>query len=860
MERAAPPISSYGKLAQLCLEGDIWPESSGPKPKSLATLFSKLDRGQDLDWLRDRKEVQEVLSDALGCRVADLSSALGEAPAEDDGRILRLRDVRFARQIDLAKEALPPGIPRLATDPPHWQCVWWHASSGSGFGLTARWLRVRGLAHTAVVKTRQDLFRLPPRGALFVEIGSRVRPEDVVLSDQDIQALRLQMRPVCFAASFAPPHSIFQTLHSPELSTYLPELVDWVDKHLDGSGHFSKDRAEAWMRKVVLPSRAASTLGDALGQLGVLDEIPPRTLLAKSLDELAAEFIKRRLRENGEASNENPRIAEEAFFSLSECAARLLTQEGESLEASRDLTTWTAWLSSTNDEALPDPDWFTAALKGSLGSQVSSRDLRRAARKLPPSSFQLSRALKRAGLLFPSEVIPQDRRDVLEQSLSLGPRFVVSVLSARATYFALRLPATAWGRALLSPTDSERVLGGLLDAVRRGDFAAIFSLIDDEEESSIFHDAAVEAAVIACALASLEGRAVPDEILEGLADLISERLLSIDGLFDPRVVPKGDGQGLYRRALFVAAVGEIARLFPLEMRRLDPFRSGSPRLAQHIATCAQGHLKDGSLSLRSRKGILRLLLELPELEESSDGFVPPACVTFFKTGDARHLKDALDECPGELLKEELMSRGKSESSVMSMLWGQLKTLGSPQDCFEAPSNQMLFIQCMPVAVVQQRLSEGLMIAWDQLLPHQYAKILEAGLGRLLPSEGARLCPLDAALIQLKASGADAFNPVALREILDRAGARLGPLVSEWIESSDVASLARLLKDAPPSFSSTLQLALGSTSHLLSRPTALVECLRSALLRAVQRRDPDYAACYERLMEIEESVGALRRLR
>jgi hypothetical protein len=224
------------------------------------------------------------------------------------------------------------------------------------------------------------------------------------------------------------------------------------------------------------------------------------------------------------------------------------------------------------------------------------------------------------------------------------------------------------------------------------------------------------------------------------------------------------------------------------------------------------------------------------------------------------LKKALDECPGELLKEALMSGGKGEGAVFSLFWNELKGQISPEDCFETLAQKSLFFQGLPHSVTEERLKGGLPIAWDQLLPHQYAQLLEGDLGRLLPSEAARICPLDAALTRLKNSGPDSFDPAALREILDRAGGRVGPLLSQWIEKNDLASLSRLLIDPPSSFSATLQHSLGPTSLLLSKPTALVECIRTALLRAVQRRDPDYSACYARLMEIEQEVGALRRLR
>ena len=51
-------------------------------------LLSKLDRDQELDWLRDRSDVQAVLSRLLKCSVSELSAHLGDRPADPPGRLL----------------------------------------------------------------------------------------------------------------------------------------------------------------------------------------------------------------------------------------------------------------------------------------------------------------------------------------------------------------------------------------------------------------------------------------------------------------------------------------------------------------------------------------------------------------------------------------------------------------------------------------------------------------------------------------------------------------------------------------------------------------------------------------------------
>src|SRR5690606_31425895 len=127
-----PPIPSFGQLAQTALAHPAWPADTQPKPRSLATLFSKLDRAQDMDWLRDRLAVQQVLAELLHRPLADLRLALGEVAAPSDDRFLRLDDVRFAREIDLAKDPLPPGIPRAVYEPLSWAPSWWVGPPGAG--------------------------------------------------------------------------------------------------------------------------------------------------------------------------------------------------------------------------------------------------------------------------------------------------------------------------------------------------------------------------------------------------------------------------------------------------------------------------------------------------------------------------------------------------------------------------------------------------------------------------------------------------------------------------------------------------------------------------------------------------------
>ncbi len=613
MTLAEPPIESFGKLAQLALDHSDWPSHTRPKHRSLSTLFSKLDRKQDLDWLRDRIEVQQVLGQVLKRPVSEIRSSIGEAQYVADDRFLRLSDIRYARELDLTQEELPPGIPRSAYDPPDWGPTWWLATPGSGRSLVGIWLRCRGLAHSITIRSRDELEKLPSRGPLFIEIDSLLRSEDLQLSAEDLTALRASQRPVCIAASFGPTEHLPVTLlESAPPSDYLPELVDWVAERLDGSGHFHADRAEQWMRRVALPAQAVTNFGDALGLLGMIDEVHPRSLSAKSLDELGEHFVERRVREANEASNVSPRLAEEAFPSLQECAARVLVSGNNALDAAHPVDEWTALLSSPQNENVPDPEWFTAALRGALGTQVTRRDLRRAARKLQPGAFQLVRSLEAAGLLVRSgAALPRDEDGALRQ---LRPRWLVSLLSSRAAQEVLRLTPAQWGSVLWVGRDAARITEALLASAHLGNFSASFTLVDDFEAEMPESVAALEASVIATGIAALDGYDVPFELVEGLLAHSAENLFVLDHTPWPRLTCDHESAGLFRTIYWQVALLALSRIAPFPLSHLDPLRTASTPLRAHFATSCEAllapHSAHGPLSAGRASGILACLDDL----------------------------------------------------------------------------------------------------------------------------------------------------------------------------------------------------------------------------------------------------------
>src|SRR4029079_11212605 len=113
MDQSDSGCRSYGDLARAALANGDWPAESRMAGSSVASIFSKLDRNQEADWLAERVGVQRVLSRVLGVPLDDVRPP-GTRPgggADGDVRRLRLPSLRYGRALDLLDEPLCPGLP-----------------------------------------------------------------------------------------------------------------------------------------------------------------------------------------------------------------------------------------------------------------------------------------------------------------------------------------------------------------------------------------------------------------------------------------------------------------------------------------------------------------------------------------------------------------------------------------------------------------------------------------------------------------------------------------------------------------------------------------------------------------------------
>ncbi|HYQ45817.1 MAG TPA: hypothetical protein VER11_27785, partial [Polyangiaceae bacterium] len=288
MEQSDSGCRSYGDLARAALESGEWPAESRMAERSLASIFSKLDRNQEADWLAERVGVQRVLSKVLGVPLDDV-----RAPGTQVGgggrvdlRRLRLTSLRYARALDLLEEPLCPGLPPVALKPGTYNATFWRAPSGSGRSLVGRFLQARGLAHVIEASTVEEAFaQLPERGPVFIELHAQ-------------QVLPLPDAPraeLCVAGNFEPRNPTWQVHTSPPVESYLDELVDWVASRLPPDGRFDAALTRTWLRTEMLDSGILDGLGAALGLCGLADENGVQSLRGKSPQKLAERFCRDRL-------------------------------------------------------------------------------------------------------------------------------------------------------------------------------------------------------------------------------------------------------------------------------------------------------------------------------------------------------------------------------------------------------------------------------------------------------------------------------------------------------------------------------------------------------------------------------------
>ena len=170
MASTSPQVEGYGELARRALGHSEWPADTQPQARSLAALFSKLDRGIELEWLAEREAVQRTLALILACPVELIRNAVTPDGSGTRPTAVRWVDLPYARPLALRDEPLPPGLPAAVLAPATWRRLWWRAPPGSGRSLAGCWLEARGVArYSSAVRWTEAAGGLP--GAAAGTIG-----------------------------------------------------------------------------------------------------------------------------------------------------------------------------------------------------------------------------------------------------------------------------------------------------------------------------------------------------------------------------------------------------------------------------------------------------------------------------------------------------------------------------------------------------------------------------------------------------------------------------------------------------------------------------------------------------------------
>ncbi|MCB9610444.1 MAG: hypothetical protein H6716_27900 [Polyangiaceae bacterium] len=561
MQRGTQPPRSFGELARRCLAHPSWPADPRPKPRSLATLFSRLDRELDFDWLRDRPAVQQTMAEVLEVPVADIqvhclvSKGFG-APGE---ATVRLDDVPFGRALRLKEEPLPPGIPLLPQRVSAWDRVWWVAPSGSGRSLVGRWLEARGAARWVAARdwsAAEPETREP--GPVFVELHTA----------HESESIRRQppREKICVAADFPPESDEWTVVRCLPLSAYIEDLVGWVAERLPSDSQLRVDTALAWLGGLPQERGVLTTLGAALGLLGLMDEIGHSQIRGRSLNQLARAAIKFRV---AKLAGDHRLLKEQGLEILVGIHQQCLTETSLPADVPRSEDEWLRLIPPELARGV-DVEWVKLSLQRA-GAPVTVRELERAARQLPPGAFRILRALSAGGLLRNLEPGAE---------LSLGPQWLVNIARSAALRQLLGRPALEWGEALLSPGSAISVLDALHVRLEQDPDPIVDGVLELEARDSPAYAAAVECLVRVIGLNPELLREVSLELLRGLYEEQAELAIEVpNGPPLPRLEhPKSlvdDAPTLARGAWYVAiwAIAERLGSKPRSVSHwLDPWR------------------------------------------------------------------------------------------------------------------------------------------------------------------------------------------------------------------------------------------------------------------------------------------------
>jgi hypothetical protein len=865
MQQAPTPVRSLGDLSRSALRSSDWPGDTKMQERSLAALFSKLDRDQELDWLGDRPGAQVALAKALGASLDDIRARVRRRQEGGPGQVLRLRSLPAARALSLLEEPLFPGIPAEVLEPATFAGVYWVAPGGSGRSLVGRWLEARGLARFVRAATWEEAqAKLPSHGAVFVELEA----PDGVPAPQVPPGVRL-----CIASPLAPttPHA-FRVVHTAEPETYLPSLVAWVAERSPKDGRFEPERVLAWLSAEPLERGIIDGPGAALGLCGLADELGGRAL-SEPLDQSVRRYAQARF-----TASLDPEAPHAAFFrkngygTLVALVRRLLAEDALAWDAPRPRERWLA-LVPEELQREADLDWLKMTLGTGPGALLSA-DLERAARKLPPGAFRVVRALEQAGLLEATH----------DDMLKLGPRFVARSLLTEAIAALAAGSPSEWGAALLEGSARAEVEAYVVERARATNGASLEPLLEASDPESPSYVGALELGFVAAGLALLEGAELPRELREGLFEDQLELMLELpDELPLPRILRGSEHERAERHALWLLAALSLSEDLPKHARRHALLR---PWIAKNI-DARFGPLLDQ----------VALGLESPKLSQAA------ALGVFAMMGRLRTSVGALCgvdtphalEQPTVIVEEVMhgvltwpsaagLGRGRAGLRLAAtraaaitfdvpwaevaravwQAWDSAERPGEGAD-FLLPDNDVegLFWAHIPRELLRPLLADARdkPMPFERLREEPWAAIEEAVLVNTLPvsEEMVRHAPQSVLDSWLGRRGLEPFEGRALRALFERLPERLLGVLSLHFETPNPAEVPQVLALLAELPSTLLEQAVrvAEGKQLVRLPGPTLAATRKLLHRSVSAGGALSRRAYPLLAGLEEQLSGAR---
>lgn len=562
----AAEVESFGGLARAALGHPSWPSEVTPQPRSLATMFSRFDRGIELEWLSDRPAVQQVLAELLRCTVADVRAPLVRAEQDEPAPRTRLEGLPSAESFDYAREDLPPGVPRELAIPCGWGHLIWPIRPGSGRTLVRNWLDIRGRSEVCVAHQISDIAAAQTgTSPLFLDCTEIHDVVDVPTATGQRQICLVVDERTFIERPWA--ERGWNVVRSPAIAACVGEIVNWVARRLSAASKFDIKSTSEWLSKLVSEG-TIETLSDVLGWCGYIADLGISRTLDKTPQQLLASAIRREL-------TALPRSKESGLSAVTRkipgllvaMAERALLSQDFNWSASQTLESWSELLPD-EERVGPDLDWLRVHLTAA-SKTISTRDIERAAARVPPGAHRWLSLLRDALLLRP---LPSGQ-------FVLRPHYVARLCQKIAGETLLEGSAAAWGGALLGYS-APNAWNHLRRRVHYAPDALVDNLIEDLDEEILPTVAALDAATAALGLELLEDGDISLSAAEQILDETTALAVdSTDGTPLCRVGISVQLEGVSFRVLWwlsELALSEICGPRPGRPSALDPWHQKVP--------------------------------------------------------------------------------------------------------------------------------------------------------------------------------------------------------------------------------------------------------------------------------------------